>query len=50
MYTTKRKKIKKKIKEKTYKAIMVGYAYKHTIYMYNLYNPEFNRVIMTRDI
>ena len=36
--------------EKTYKAIMVGYASNHKRDMYNLYNPETKRVIMTRDV
>ena len=35
---------------KSYNAIMVGYAYNHTRYTYKLYNPDTNRVIMTRDV
>ena len=35
-YVTKRGKIKKKMMDKTYKAIMVGYAYNHMRYTYKL--------------
>ena len=31
-------------------AIMVGYADKHMIDTYKLYNTEIKRVIMTRDV
>ena len=33
---------------KTYKAIIVGYAENHTRDMYKLYNPDINRIIMTK--
>ena len=36
--------------DKTFKAIMVGYANNHTRDTYKLYNPETKRVIMTRDV
>ena len=50
MYVTKRDKIKKQMKNKTYKTMPVGYADNHTRYTYNLYNPETKRFIMTRII
>ena len=49
-YVTKREKIKKKTKNKTYKAIMVRYEDSRTRDTYKLYNPETKRVIMKRDI
>ena len=49
-YVTKRDKIKKKIMEKTYKAIMVGYPDNHKRDTYYMYNPETKRVTMTRDV
>ena len=47
-YVNKRVKNKKKITDKTYKAIMVGYVGNNTREMYKLYNPEIKRFIMTR--
>ena len=38
------------MKDKTYKAIMVGYTENHTHDTYQLYNTEINRVIMSRYI
>ena len=38
------------MKDKTYKAIMVGYSDNHTRDTYKLYNPETNRVVISRDI
>ena len=37
-YVTKKEKIRKQIREKTYKVIMVGYADNHTRDMYKFYN------------
>ena len=50
VYVTKWDKFRKKMKDKTFKAIMVGYANNCTRDTYNLYNPEKKRVIMTRDV
>ena len=36
--------------DKTFKAIMVGYANNHTRDTYKLYNPETKRVVMTRGV
>ena len=36
--------------DKTFKAILVGYAYNYMRDTYKLYNPETKRVIITRDI
>ena len=49
-YVTKQDKYKNKMTDKTFKAIMVGYADNHTRDTYKLYNPETNIVIMTRDV
>ena len=49
-YVTKQDKFNKQMTEKTFKAIMVGYADNHTGETYNFYNPETKRVIMTRDV
>ena len=38
------------MKDKKYKAIMVGYTDNHTRETCRLYKPDTNRVIMTRDI
>ena len=50
MYVTSRENIKGHMKDKTYKAIMVVYAKNHTCYTYKIYNPETDRVIVSRDI
>ena len=47
---TKQDKFRKKMTNKTFKAIMVVYSENHTRYMYKFYNPETKRVIMTRDV
>ena len=49
-YVTKREKIKKHIRDKTYKVIMVGYADNHTRDTYKFYNTYTKRFIMIRDI
>ena len=49
-YVTKQYKFKKKITDKKFNAIMVGYTDNHTRYMYKMYNPGTKRVIMTRYI
>ena len=46
----KQDKFKKKITEKTFKAIIGGYANTHMRDTYKMYNPETKRVIMTRDV
>ena len=38
------------MKDRTYKAIVVGYTNNHTGYIYKLYNTEAKRVITKRDI
>ena len=38
------------MKDKTYKAIMVGYYYNHTRDMYKLYNSDTKRVVISRDV
>ena len=38
------------MKYKTYKAIMVGYANKHTKDTYKVYNPDTKKVVISRDI
>ena len=50
MYITKRCNIKGQMKDKTYKAIMVGYAKTCTRDTYKIYNPETKRVFMSRYI
>ena len=50
IYVTKREKFKKQMTNKTFKAIMVGYANNHTRDTYKLYNLETKRVIIPRDI
>ena len=50
MYVTKREDIKKQMKDKTYKAIIVGYEYNHTRDTYNFYKLDTKRFIMTIDI
>ena len=50
VYVTKWDKFKKKITDKTFKAIMVGYANNHTRDTYKFYNPETKIVIMARDV
>ena len=47
---TKRYKLKKKITDKTFKAIVFGYTDNHTRDTYKLYKPDTKRVIMTRDV
>ena len=47
-YVTNWGEIQKKISDKTYKAIMVGYMDNHPRDMYKLYNPDINRIIMTK--
>ena len=49
-YVAKRDKFKKQITDNTFKEIMVVYADNHTRDTYKLYNPETNRLIMTRDV
>ena len=49
-YVNKREKNNKKIKDNTYKAIMVGYVGNKTREMYKLNNTEIKRFIMTRDV
>ena len=49
-YNTKREKINRHKKDKTYKAIMVGYYYNHTRDMYKLYNSDTKRVVISRDV
>ena len=49
-YVTKRKIIREQIKDKTLKAIIVGYAENHICDMYKIYNPNTNRFIMIQDI
>ena len=49
-YVTKWDKCDKKMTEKMYKAIMVGYAENQTRDTYKLYNTDTNRLIMTRYI
>ena len=49
-YVTMRKIIREQIKDKTLKAIIVGYAENHICDMYKIYNPNTNRFIMIRDI
>ena len=46
-YVTKRYKLRKKMTDKTFKAIMVGYTDNHTRDTPRLYNPDTTRVIMT---
>ena len=48
-YVTKTENIRNQMKDKMYKAIMVGYADNHIRYTYKFYNPETKRFIMTRD-
>ena len=50
VFVTKQDKFKKQMTDKTFKAIMVGYANNHTRDTYKLYNLETKRVIMPRDI
>ena len=38
------------MKNKTYKATIVGYAKNHTRDTYKLYNPETKKVIINREI
>ena len=49
-YVIKQNKFKKQIMDKTFKAIMVGYAKNHTRDIYKLYNTETNRVIFNREV
>ena len=49
-YVTKWDKLKKKITDKTFKAIVFGYTDNHTRDTYKLYKPDTKRVIMTRDV
>ena len=49
-YITKQDKFNNQIIDKTFKSIMVVYAYNHTRGTYKFYNTETNRVIMTRDV
>ena len=47
-YVTKREKFKKKMTDKTFKPILVGYVENHTWETYRLYNPDTKRFIMTK--
>ena len=49
-YITKKKNIKRQMKDKTNKSIISGYAENHTRDTYKLYNPDTKRVIMSRYI
>ena len=49
-YVTIRTKIQKKWRDRAVKMIMVGYALDHTPDTYRMYNPETNKVILTRDV
>ena len=49
-YVTKQEIFMNQITDKTFKVIMVGYAEKQRRDTYKLYNPDNNRVIMTRDV
>ena len=50
IYVTKRDKFKKKMTDKCFNAIMVGYTDNNTRDTYKLYNTETKRVIMNRDV
>ena len=47
---TKKKKLKSKMDERGFKVVMVGYASNHAVGVYRLYNPQTNRIIMSRDV
>ena len=47
---TKQDKLEKQMTDKTFNAIIVGYADNHTRDTYKLYNPDTKRVVITRDI
>ena len=46
----KRKKLKAKMDEKGYPAMMVGYAHNHGPGTYRMFNPKTNMIIMSRDV
>ena len=46
----KRTKLNSKMKEKGYPAMMVGYAHNHGPGTYKMYNPQTNRIVMSRDV
>ena len=49
-YVTIRTKIQKKWRDRSIKMIMVGYALDHTPDTYRMYNPETNKVVLSRDV
>ena len=49
-YVTDRAKIKGKMKPRSMRCVMVGYASNHSADTYLMYNPRTRKVIMSRDI
>lgn len=46
----KKAKLKSKMKDKGFIAMMVGYAPNHGVGVYRMYNPRTNRIIISRDV